>query len=144
MSGHSTDDRQSGALDPAAKPVPAKPIQQIVAVYETNQNAHVARDGLVAAGIPRATIHFVERADPASRANSVDSRRQTLWAIIGSLFSPAEDPSMYHLAADPNHALIILQPDAATDMRRAAQILRSSRPFYVFPMLGEDGLPVQR
>jgi len=105
-------------------------------VYDTNDCAHVARDGLLAAGVPRATVHVIDRADPsASPPHSPESRRQAFWAAVGSLFAPAEDASAYHLASDPNHALVILHPTAGIDLRRAVEILRASRPLYVFPTL---------
>jgi len=140
MSG--ANDRQPDSLDPAPARHAKDPVAQVVAVYQTNHSAHVARDGLLAAGVPQSAIHVIDRADPARSTDRAEARRQTLWSIIGSLFWPAEDASMYHLAADPDHALVILKPDGATDVRRAIQILRSSRPFYVFPTVDEDGAAV--
>jgi len=142
MSGLFTNDKQADYLDPAAAPTKT-PVKQIVAVYQTNHAAHVARDALLASGVPSGVIHVIDRADPAANSpNSAEARRQAFWSVVGSLFWPAEDPSAYHLAADPDHALVILQPNSATDARRAVQILRSSHPFYVFPMVDEDGAAV--
>src|SRR3954447_12152272 len=132
MSGMFTNDGQPDYLDPAAPSASKTPVAQVVAVYQTNNSAHVARDGLLAAGVAPSAVHVIDRADPAKPGDRAETRRQTLWSIIGSLFWPAEDPSMYHLAADPDHALVILQPAPGTDVRRAIQILRASRPFYVF------------
>ncbi|MBV8911741.1 MAG: hypothetical protein JOZ05_01740 [Acetobacteraceae bacterium] len=143
MSGLFTNERQADYLDPEGTPAKT-PVAQVVAVYQTNHAAHVARDALIAAGTPRAVIHVIDRADPARRTpNSGEARRQAFWAVVGSLFWPTEDPAAYHLAADPDHALVILKPDKATDMRRAIQILRTSKPFYVFPMVDEDGAAVR-
>lgn len=144
MSGLFTNDRQADYLDPEASPAPAKtPVPQVVAVYQTNHAAHVARDGLLAAGVAQNAIHVIDRADPTRATDRAEARRQTLWSIISSLFWPAEDPSIYHLAADPDHALVILQPEPATDVRRAIQILRASKPFYVFPLVDDDGAAVR-
>jgi hypothetical protein len=143
MSGSFTNDKQADRLDPTGTSRAKTPVQQIVAVYQTNHCAHVARDALLASGVPSGVIHVIDRADPATRTpNSAEARRQAFWAAVGSLFWPAEDPSAYHLAADPDHALVILKPGAGTDVRRALQILRSSKPFYVFPMVDEDGAAV--
>src|SRR3954449_5744318 len=132
MSGVFSNDRQNDSLNPGGKAQTGP--NQVVAVYDTNNAAHVARDGLLAAGIPRATIHVIDRADPAAAPpRSLESRRQAFWAAVGSLFAPAEDPSAYHLPSGPNHALVILQPVTGIDLRRAVEILRASRPLYVFP-----------
>jgi hypothetical protein len=140
MTGIFTSDRKNEYLNPAAKPGAQTEPHQVVAVYDTNNCAHVARDGLLGAGIPRATIHVIDRADPAaSPPRSAESRRKAFWAAVGSLFAPAEDPSAYHLASDPNHALVILQPTGGIDLRRAIEILRASRPLYVFPTLDAAG-----
>ena len=88
MSGLFTNDRQNDYLNPAGKTGGATQAPQIVAVYDTNQQAHVARDGLIAAGIARASIHAIDRAD-ASATRSIESRRQAFWAAVGSLFAPA-------------------------------------------------------
>lgn len=138
MTGLFTNDRQNDYLNPGGKAAGIE-ARQVVAVYDTNDCAHVARDGLLAAGIPRATVHVIERADPAATpARSPESRRQAFWAAVGSLFSPAEDASAYRLAADPRHALIVLHPTAGIDLRRAIQILHACRPLYVFPTLDPD------
>jgi hypothetical protein len=144
MSGLFTSGNASDYLDPAGPPRVTIPVRQVVAVYDTNSSARVARDGLLAAGIPGGAVHLVERADPASaQPKSPEARRLAFWAAVKSLFTAPEDPSVYHLAADPDHALLILQPTAATDLRRAMQILRASHPFYVFPPLDEASAPVQ-
>jgi len=142
MNGLFSNDRPADHLDPAAAASAKTPVPQVVAVYQTNHAAHVARDALLGAGVAASVIHVIDRADPARSVNPAEARRQTLWSIIGSLFWPAEDPSVYHLAADPDHALVILKPDRQTDVRRAIQILRASRPFYVFPMVDEEGAAV--
>jgi hypothetical protein len=137
-----TSNQQPDYLDPSGKPKSKSQVPQVVAVYDSNNTAHAARDALLAAGIPRGVVHAIDRAAPAQAQQRAESRRQTLWAIIGSLFWPAEDPAMYNLAADPDHALIVLKPDSSTDLPRAIQILRACRPFYVFPALDESGAPV--
>jgi len=133
MSGLFTNDRATDYLNPGKLQASAE-VRQIVAVYDTNDSAHVARDGLIAAGVPRACVHAIDRADPAA-PRSVESRRHAFWAAVGSLFAPAEDPAAFHLAADPKHALVVLQPGSATDLPRAVQILQASQPLYVFPKL---------
>ena len=143
MSGLFTNDRQNDYLNPAGKPGAQGQAAQVVAVYDSNDQAHVARDGLIAAGVPRAAIHAIDRADPsAASPRSVESRRKAFWAAVGSLFAPAEDASAYHLASDPNHALVVLHPTAGIDLRRAAEILRASRPLYVFPNLDQAATAV--
>lgn len=107
---------------------------QVVAVYNTNNGAHLARDALVAAGIPVTAIHVIDRADPqpASAKSSPEARRAKLLQVFGSLFSRSENPAQYHLAEDPNHALVVLSRGAGVDRARARQILGSSNPVEVY------------
>jgi hypothetical protein len=107
---------------------------QVVAVYDTNNGAHIARDALVAAGIPATAIHVIDRADPqpASAKSSPQARRAKLLQVIGSLFARSENPAQYHLAEDPNHALVVLSRGVGVDRARARQVLRSSNPVEVY------------
>ena len=108
--------------------------RQLVAVYDTSNGAHLARDALLAAGIPSTFIHVVDRVEPqtAGTRSSPDERRATLLKTIGSLFSRSERPARFHLAEDPNHALVILDRGVALDRVRARQILTASRPVEIY------------
>ncbi len=90
------------------------PTERVIALYEDNNCAHLARDALIGAGVPRGAVHVIQR--PASG-----------WlAAIGSLFAPSEHAATYDLPADHAHAMVVLVPDAATDRNRAMQVLAST------------------
>jgi hypothetical protein len=134
MVGMSTD-KSADYLDPeAASAKAASDDCQVVAVYDTNNGAHLARAALVAAGIPMTAIHVIDRADPqpANAKSSPEARRAKLLQAIGSLFARAESPAEYHLAEDPNHALVVLTRGLGVDRVRARQILRASNPVEIY------------
>ena len=49
-----------------------------------------------------------------------------------SLFARSENPAQYHLAEDPNHALVVVSRGSGVDRARARQILLSSNPVEVY------------
>ena len=137
MSGLFTNDRQNDYLNPAGKAGTQAEARQVVAVYDTNEfRARGARRP--ARGGAPARHHPCDRPGGSRGLAAALGRlrRQAFWAAVGSLFAPAEDASAYHLASDPNHALVNLHPTAGIDLRRAVEILRASRPLYVFPTFG--------
>ncbi len=107
---------------------------QLVAVFDTNNGAHLARDALVAAGLPRTSVHVIDRVEPQSAGgkSSAHDRRTALLAAIGSLFSRSESPAQFHLAEDPRHALVVVDRGQGVDHARADQILHASGPVEVY------------
>lgn len=137
MTGIFTNSQKTDYLDPEGKERHQQGQgQQLVAVYDSTKCACVARDALVAAGIPSGAIHVIEKHDPspAGVRDTVEKRRSALLKAITSLFSPAEDPGRYHLAADPKHAVLVLTPVAGLDESRARQVLSASDPVELYTM----------
>lgn len=135
MTGIFTNAQNADYLDPeAAKAKTAFSDCQIVAVYGTNNGAHLARDALVAAGIPATAIHVIDRADPnpAGTRSSPAARRAALLSAFGSLFARSEDPAQYNLVADPNHAVVVLSRGSGVDQTRARQVLGATQPVEVY------------
>ena len=97
--------------------------ERVIAMYENDTCAHLARDALIAAGIPRGAVHVIGR--PVSG-----------WlAAFGSLFAPSENAANYDLAPDHAHAMVVLVPDASTDRNRAMQVLASTTPLGCEPRI---------
>lgn len=133
MAGIFTDANNPDYLDPAAARAAADECQ-VVAVYNSNSGARLARDALLAAGIPATAIHVIDRADPqpTGAKSSPEARRARLLQVIGSLFARSENPAQYHLAEDPSHALVVLSRGSGVDRARARQILGASKPVEVY------------
>jgi len=127
--GRAEDTNQAAAHD-AGLYDPNVHDNQIVAVYDTVAQACVARDALLATGIPKAAIHVVDHtAGDASGQSSAEDRNQGgFWGAIKSLFAPEEDVSAYNHAIGRGHAMLVLTPNASMDRHRAIQILESSHP----------------
>ena len=107
---------------------------QMVAVFNTNNGAHLARAALLAAGLPPTSIHVIDRVEPqpAGVRSLPNDRRAALLNTIGSLFARSESAAKFHLADDPNHALLVLDRGSSVDRARARQILAASKPIEVY------------
>ncbi len=135
MAGIFSNPSDADYFDPeAAKAKAAFSDCQIVAVYNANNGAHIARDALAAAGIPASAVHVIDRADanPAGTRATPEARRTALLGAFGSLFARSENPAQYHLVADPNHAIVVVSRGAGVDQARARQVLGATGPVEVY------------
>lgn len=112
---------------------------QIVAVYENNTCAHLARDALLAAGIARSAVHVLERTGsaPVGGKPTQEDRRQSLWSALSSFFEPVENASAYHLVSDRGHAVLVVTPDPHLDRQRVVGLLEATSPLGCQPKLTE-------
>ncbi|HYZ64065.1 MAG TPA: hypothetical protein VE650_16575 [Acetobacteraceae bacterium] len=130
MGGIFTDRHTTDYLNPGqSRPDESAAAGQVVAVYETNSAAGVARDALLAAGLGHGAVHLIPRAEGTGA-----ERRRNFWSAVASLFAHAEYPAAYHLAADHDHALLVLTPTRQVDVPRAMQVLSSSHPLWMCPV----------
>ena len=107
---------------------------QTVAVFETNNGARLARDALLAAGIPSTSIHVIDRIkpQPVGSQSSPSERAAALLETLGSLFSRSENARQFHLADDPAHAILVLDRRSEADRLRALEILNASNPVELY------------
>ena len=102
---------------------------QIVALYETDEDARSARDKLVAAGLEATAVQVMDR-QADQMAGGVDYERgdQGIWGAIKGLFMPDDDAHAYNHAVDKGHAMVVVTPTASTDRHHIIGVLESTGP----------------
>ena len=102
---------------------------QIVALYETDDDARAARDSLVAAGLePNAVQVMGRQADPMAGGVNYEQGDQGIWGAIKGLFMPDQDAHAYNHAVEKGHAMVVVTPTAATDRHHIIEVLESTGP----------------
>jgi uncharacterized protein (TIGR02271 family) len=134
MSGSYMDERGSASLNTAAAHEtglydPSKHDNQIVALYETRDQAEAAKAKLVAAGVDSSAVQVVDRgADRMAGGVDYESGNQGLWGSIKSMFMPDEDAHAYNHALGAGHSMVVVTPTATTDRTNIIQTLESTNP----------------
>lgn len=128
----SADTYNQGAAHDTGFYDPDRHDNQIVAVFEDEKAATVARDALVDAGVPIAQIEVVGHVDGdaapgASRVEDGSVGDQVLTALMG-LFTPHSDRHDYTHAVKQGHAVVVVRPVGDTDRHRVIQVLEHSNP----------------
>lgn len=102
---------------------------QIVALYESEEKARVARDKLIAAGVPAGALKVMERdADRMAGGVDYESGNQGIWGAIKSLFMPDEDAHAYNHAIGRGHAMVVVTPTRDMDRHHVIEVLESTDP----------------
>lgn len=102
---------------------------QIVALYESEEKAGVARDKLIAAGVPAGALKVMERgADRMAGGVDYESGNQGIWGAIKSLFMPDEDAHAYSHAIGRGHAMVVVTPTRDMDRHHVIEVLESTDP----------------
>ena len=109
---------------------PAVHDNQIVAMYETNEEATVARDALVKVGISAEAIEMISRsADSGALGGSnAEDRGSAFWKAVRSLFASGHEQEDYGHAVGRGHAMLVLTPSAEMDRRHAIHTLEATHP----------------
>lgn len=128
----SADSYNQGAAHDSGFYDPDRHDNQIVAVFEDEKAATVARDALADAGVPVAQIEVVRNVDGdaapgASQAEDGSVGDQVLTALMG-LFTPHDDHHDYTHAVKQGHAMVVVRPVGDTDRHRVIQVLEHSHP----------------
>ena len=128
----SADSYNQGAAHDSGFYDPDRHDNQIVAVFEDEKAAGVARDALVDAGVPIGQIEVVAHVDGdaapgQSQAEDGTIGDQILTAITG-LFTPHDDRHDYTHAVNQGHAMVVVRPVGDTDRHRVIQVLEHSHP----------------
>jgi uncharacterized protein (TIGR02271 family) len=102
--------------------------RSLTAIYDTQAGAEMARDGLVALGIPSDEIIVRGTKEGAARAATDEDRR--LWAHLSDLVLPEEDRHTYAEGIRRGGYLLNVQvPDGLED--QALEVLERSSPIDV-------------
>lgn len=128
----SADTYNQGAAHDSGFYDPDRHDNQIVAVFEDEKAATVARDALADAGVPAAQIEVVahiegDAAPGQSQAEDTGVGDQILTALMG-LFTPHDDRHDYTHAVRQGHAMVVVRPTGDTDRHRVIQVLEHSHP----------------
>ncbi len=128
----SADTYNQGAAHDSGFYDPDRHDNQIVAVFEDEAAATVARDALVGAGVPQAQVEVVAHVagDAAPGQSHVEDGTvgdQILTALMG-LFTPHDDHHDYTHAVRQGHAMVVVRPVGDTDRHRVIQVLEQSHP----------------
>ncbi len=101
---------------------------QIVAMFETYQQARAARDKLVASGVPASETDILDRNASATDASfSYERNSEGFWGVLKNLFMPEEDSHSYAEGLDRGHAMLVVRP--RPDQRdRVMTVLESCEP----------------
>ena len=102
---------------------------QIVALYESEDKARMARDKLIAAGVPAHAVKVMDRgADPMAGGVDYESGNQGIWGAIKSLFMPDEDAHAYSHAIGRGHSMVVVTPTRDMDRHHVIEALESTGP----------------
>jgi uncharacterized protein (TIGR02271 family) len=108
---------------------PSKHDNQIVALYETRDQAEAAKAKLVAAGVDNSAVQVVDReADRMAGGVDYESGNQGLWGSIKSMFMPDEDAHAYNHALGAGHSMVVVTPTATMDRASIIHTLESTNP----------------
>ena len=102
---------------------------QIVALYDSNEEAAAARDKLIAAGLEPGAVEMMDRkADPMAGGVNYEAGDQGIWGAIKGLFMPDNDAHAYNHALDKGHAMVVVTPTSNTDRHHIIEVLESTDP----------------
>lgn len=102
---------------------------QIVALYETDEDARSARDKLIAAGLEASAVQVTDKqADRMAGGVDYEKGDQGIWGAIKGLFMPDNDAHAYNHAVDKGHAMLVVTPTANTDRHHIIEVLESTGP----------------
>lgn len=102
---------------------------QIVALYDTDADAQMARDKLVAAGVDPSAVQVVDRsADRMAGGVDYEAGDQGIWGAIKSLFVPDDEAHAYNHAIGRGHAMVVVTPTGNSDRHQIIEVLESTDP----------------
>lgn len=102
---------------------------QIVALYDTDADANMARDKLIAAGVDSSAVRVVARsADRMAGGVDYDAGDQGIWGAIKSLFVPDDEAHAYNHAIGRGHAMVVVTPMGNADRHHIIEVLESTDP----------------
>jgi len=83
---------------------------QVVAMFETYDQASAARDALVAAGINRGRIELLDRSARAEDSSFHYERNEAgIWGALSGMFMPNDDSHVYAEGLHRGHAMLIVR-----------------------------------
>jgi uncharacterized protein (TIGR02271 family) len=102
--------------------------RQIVAMFDTYEQARAARDKLVGSGVASDEIELLDRnAEPADATVPYERTSTGFWGAIKRLFVPEEDAHGYAEGLERGHAMLVVRPRAG-QREEVVRILESFDP----------------
>ena len=97
---------------------------QIVAVYDTMDQAEAARTALMGAGIDGGAIELID----GNRTGSGQAPDQGFWGAVKNLFAPDEEALDFRHAMGRGHAMVIVHPDQTANREQVIHVLEGTSP----------------
>jgi hypothetical protein len=103
---------------------PAIHDNQIVAVYDTMQQAEAAQAALTAAGVDGAAIELVD----GNRTGVDQPPDDGFWGAVKNLFAPDEEALAFRHAMGRGHAMVIVRPAQTANREQIIHVLEGTGP----------------
>jgi uncharacterized protein (TIGR02271 family) len=118
-------------MSPQAGTATGELANQVVAMFETYDQASAARDALVAAGIERRRIELLDRSARAEDTSFHSDRNEGgIWGALTGMFMPDEDSHVYAEGLHRGHAMLIVRA-APGEQDRIISLLDTQNPLDV-------------
>lgn len=95
---------------------------QLVAVFERRADAVGARDALLGAGLPAASVSLVDHAEGEHDAH------EGFWESVRRLFAPREEADALGQALQRGHIMVVVAADDAAERETAIEVLEGYGP----------------
>lgn len=105
---------------------PVQHDNQIVAMYDTDTQAHAARDALISGGVSADTIQVVARGGDLGMTD--DTQAQDMWSAVRSLFIPDSERAAYSHAVGHGHAILVVTVMGGADRGNVIHVLEGTNP----------------
>lgn len=97
---------------------------QIVAIYDTIQQAEAAKTALTGAGVDEIAIEVID----GNRTGAGQAPDDSFWGAVKSLFAPAEEALGFRHALGRGHAMVIVHPDQTSNREQIIHVLEETGP----------------
>ena len=97
---------------------------QIVAVYDTMQQAEAAKAALSDAGIDRAAIELID----GNRTGVDQAPDGGFWGAVKNLFAPDEEALAFRHAMGRGHAMVVVHPAQTANQKQIITVLEETGP----------------
>lgn len=120
------NETSTGGMAPAT--TGATHSNQIVAMFETYEQARTARDKLTASGVAAGSIDILDRNAQANDSSiSYERNSEGFWGALKGFFMPEEDSHAYAEGLERGHSMLVVRPQPA-QREQVVTMLESFNP----------------
>lgn len=114
----------------AFNPASTRQDNQVVAMYDTDDEVYAARTALISRGIPESAIQVVAQGRGTGVSGSSPSGTEVdgMWGVVRSLFVPDDDRSACSHAVGRGHAMLVVTMTGGTDRGSVIHALEGTGP----------------